>query len=93
MTAIVSCLGVSHRVSGLISYYILTQKGTAISRTTIQHLTSLEKETYKVKASVSDFDTEISRRFKEDEDLTYYGSKPNPEDCSDYLEYDPGFQE
>ena len=46
-----------------------------------------------MKDSVSEFNTEISRRFKDEEDLTYDGSKPNPEDWSEYLEYDPDFQE
>ena len=47
----------------------------------------------KSKASVSEFDTEISRRFKKEEELTYDGSKSNPEDWSEYLKYDPEFQE
>ena len=51
-----------------------------ISRTTAQRLTSLEKETDEIKASFSEFYTEISRCFKEEEDLTYDGSNPNPED-------------
>ena len=38
-------LDVSHRFDGLMYYYILTQKGTVISITTVQILTSLEKET------------------------------------------------
>ena len=63
-----------------------------ISRKTVQRLTSLEKETYEVKASVSEFETETSHRFKEKEDLTYDGSEKNPEDWSNYLKYDPDFQ-
>ena len=74
-------------------YWILTQKVTVISRTTVNRLTSLEKWIEKFKASVSDFDTEISLRFKEEEYLTYDGSKPNPEDWFEYLEYYPDFQE
>ena len=35
MTAIGSWLVVSHRVGGLVSYWILTQKGTVISITTV----------------------------------------------------------
>ena len=49
-----------------------------ISRTIVQRLTSLDKDTGEVKVSVSEFDTEISRRFKEEEEPTYDGSKPNP---------------
>ncbi len=92
-TAIGRWLGVSHRVGGLMSYWVLTQTGTVISRTTVQQVTNLEKETDETKASIKEFDAEISRRFKEEEDLTYDGAKPNPEDWSEYLEHDPDFQE
>ena len=64
-------LGVSHRVGGIMSYCIMTQKGTVISRTKVQCLTSIEKETDTFKASVIEFDTEISRHFKEEEDIMY----------------------
>jgi hypothetical protein len=86
-------LGVSHRVDGLMSYWVLTQTGTVISRTTVQRITNLEKETDEFKESIREFDIEISRRFKEEEDLAYDGAKPNPEDGSEYLENDPDFQE
>jgi hypothetical protein len=86
-------LGVSHRVGGLMLHWVLTMRGTVISRTTVQRVTNLEKETDEVKAAVSEFDIEISRRFKEEEDLTNDGTKPNPEDWSEYLQYDRDFQE
>jgi hypothetical protein len=76
-----------------VSYWILTIKGTVISRTTVQRVTALEKETDEVKAAVVEFDSKISCRFKEEGDLTYDGAKPNPEDWSEYLQYDPDFQE
>jgi hypothetical protein len=76
-----------------MSYWILTIKGTVISRTTVQRVTALEKETDEVKAAVVEFDSEISRRFKEEEYLTYDGAKPNPEHWSEYLQYNPDFQE
>jgi hypothetical protein len=76
-----------------MSYWILKIKGTVISRTTVQRVTALEKEIDEVKAAVVEFDSKISRRFKEEEDLTYNGAKPNPEDWSEYLQYDPDFQE
>jgi hypothetical protein len=75
------------------SYWILTIKGTVISRRTVQRVTALEKETNKVKAAVVEFDSEISRRFKEEEDLSYDGAKPNPADWSEYLQYHPDFQQ
>ena len=64
-----------------------------ISIATVHRLTSLEKETDKIKASGSEFDTEISCCFKEEEDLNYDGSKPNPEYWYGYLKYDLEFQE
>ena len=60
---------------------------------TVQHLTSLEKETDGIKAIISEFEIEISCCFKEEKYLTYEGSNPNPEDWSRYLKYDPYFQE
>ena len=86
-------LGVSHRVGGLMAYWVLTQTGAVISRTSVQNVTQLEKETDETKASLKEFDVEISRRFKEEEDLRYDGAKPNPEDWSEYLAHDPDFQE
>jgi hypothetical protein len=95
-TAVGRWLGVSHRVGGLMSCWVLTQRATVISQTTAQRVTNLEKETKEIKEikeSIKEFDTEISRRFKEEEDLTYDGAKPNPADWSEHLENDPDFQE
>jgi hypothetical protein len=70
VTLIGRWLGVSHRVGGLMSYWIPTIKRTVISRTTVERVTALEKETNEVKAAVVEFNSEISCRFKEEEDLT-----------------------
>ena len=86
MTDIGGWIGVSHRVGKLMSYCILAQKVTVISRMTVQCITSLEKDTDKIKTSVNEFDTDISCRFKEEEDLTYDKFKPNPKEWSEYLE-------
>ena len=56
-----------------------------ISSIEVQHLTSLEKDIEETKASVSEFDTDISCSFNGEVDLTYYGSNPNPEDWSKYF--------
>jgi hypothetical protein len=67
-----------------MSYWVLTQTGTVISRTAAQRITNLEKETDEFKQSVNEFDVEVNRRFKEEEkDFTYDGAKPNPEDWSE----------
>jgi hypothetical protein len=75
------------------SYWVFTIRGTVISSTTVQRVTNLEKETDKVKPAIGEFDSNISRRFRELEDLAYDGVKPNPEDWSEYLQYDLDFQE
>ena len=53
ITAIGRWLGLSHRVIGIMSYWILTHKVTLISVTTVQLLTILEKDTDECKASGS----------------------------------------
>ncbi len=87
-------LGVSHRVGSLMSYWILTKQGTVISRTTVQRITNLEKETTEMKEATAELDRVISGRLKEEfgEGLGYEGAKPNPADWSEYLDHDPDFQ-
>jgi hypothetical protein len=75
-------LGVSYRVRGLMSYWVLTKTGSVISGTTVQRVTNLEKETDEFKTSLAEFDAEISRRFKEEDDPRYNGAKTSPGDCS-----------
>jgi hypothetical protein len=83
-----------------VSYWTLTIKGTVISRTTVlisrttvQRVTALKKKLTRSRPLLLSSIARSVRRFKEEEDLTYDGAKPNPEDWSDYLEYDPDFQE
>ena len=85
VTSIGRWLGVSRRLVELILYYIFIQKGTVTSIATVKRLANLEKETDKGISSINKLDSEISRSFKEEEDLTYYGSKPNLEDWSECL--------
>ena len=91
MTDIVRRLRVSHKVGKLMSYWILNQKGMVISRMTVQRITIPENDTEKIKESVNQFETFISCFFKEEEDLTYDGSKLNPEEWSKYLKYELEF--
>ena len=83
-------LGVSHHTGRLMCYHILTQKGTVISRSTVQRVTNLECEKSDVKELFVHFDVEIHRRLKS-EIKGYEGSKPDPKDWSDLLEEDPDF--
>jgi hypothetical protein len=86
-------LGVSHRVGSLMSYWILTQKGTVISRTTVQHVTNLEKQTDEFRSAIEEYDVDIRKCFKEDEEFGFEGAKPTPEDWAEFMEFDPDFQE
>jgi hypothetical protein len=69
MTAVGRRFGVSYDgVHELMACWVLTQTGTVISQT-VQQTMNLEKETNKNKASINEFEIEISRRFKEEQDL------------------------
>ena len=85
-------LGVSHRIGRLMSYYILTQKGSVISRTTVQRVTNLEVQIDDHKALFAEYDSEIRRRFKED-NFQVEGENPNPKDWAEFMEFDYYFQE
>ena len=49
-------LGVSHRVGSLMSYWVLTQKGNVISRTTVSRVTNLEIQIDSTKSRLQEFD-------------------------------------
>jgi hypothetical protein len=42
-------LGVSHKVGNLMSYWVLTENGRVISRSTVQRITNLELQTTEVR--------------------------------------------
>ena len=52
-------LGVSHRVGNAMSYYILTQAGKVVSRTTIQCITNLEMQTSEVQQFAKEYDEKL----------------------------------
>ena len=71
-------LGVSHRIGNLMPSCILTHEGSVISMNTVQRVTNLEVQIDDHKALFAEYDSEIRRRFKED-DFQVEGDKPNPE--------------
>ena len=75
-----------------MSYYILTQTESVISRTTVQIVTKLEVQIDDHKALLAEYYSEICRRFKED-GFQVEGDKPNPEDWAEFMESDEDFQE
>jgi len=48
-------LGVSHHVGSALCYYILTEKATVLSRTTVQHFTKEEFGSPEIQERVSEF--------------------------------------
>ena len=85
-------LGVSHRIGRLMCYNVLTQRGTVISRSTVQRVTELEKTTASIKDTFEKFDTAIRSKLK-CINRGYVGDKPNPDDWADLLEEDEDFRE
>ena len=85
-------LGVSHRTGRLMCYHVLTQRGTVISRSTVQRVTNLEKTTAAILDTFQKFDEAIHNKLKTKE-RGYLGDKPNPEDWTDLIESDEDFRE
>ena len=85
-------LGVSHRVGPLMSYWILTSKGTVISRTTVQRVTHLETQTVDNIEIFRAFNAGICELFKEEIVVTE-GAKPNPASWAEIIGDDPDFEE
>jgi hypothetical protein len=85
-------LDVSHSVGSLMSYQILPRSGIPLSRTTIQRVTEIKKETEMKKARMAKFDKDISEGFKE-ERFAKTGDRPNPEAWSAIIKSDPDFAE
>lgn len=85
-------LGVSHRTGKLMTYYVLTQTGSIVSRSTVQRVTNLEKTTASVKDTFNKFDESIRIKLKAI-DRGYIGDKPDPKDWTDLLEEDEDFRE
>ena len=70
-------LGVSHRTGSLMSYWVLTQNGYVISRTTVQMVTNLENELVDNQETFSEYDEQIKGIIRED-DFPLEGNKPDP---------------
>jgi hypothetical protein len=85
-------LGVSKSTGSLMSYYALPITGTPVSRTTVQRVTELEKQTEANQQRIAAYDTAIAGRFKEGR-LVTAGGKPDLAAWSKLLETDPNFAE
>ena len=68
-----------------MSYWVLTQNGYVISRTTFQRVTNLENELLENQETFSEFDEQIKGIIIED-DFPLEGNKPDPADWADILD-------
>ena len=85
-------LGVSSRTGRLMCYFILTQKGTVVSRSTVQRVTNLEQQTARVIDIFNKFDMAVTAKLKTPT-RGFNGDKPNPEDWAELIESDADFRE
>jgi hypothetical protein len=53
----------------------------------------LEKQTEEFKSAIDESHKDMKRHFKNDDELGFEASKPNPEDWSECMEFDSDFQE
>ena len=72
-------LGVSHHTLRLMFYHVLTQKGTVISRSTVQRVTNINKTTAEVKYRFQKFDEAMQKKMKCYSEDGYIGDKLNPD--------------
>jgi hypothetical protein len=83
-------LGVSHNRGSLMSYYVLTENGDVVSRTTVAPMTTLEMGTDVNKQRMADYDKRIKDRFGDD-NFPDEGGKPDPSDWADLYEHNEDF--
>ena len=74
----------SHSVGSLMSYWVLTQKGTVISRTIVSRVTGLEMQMDSTKSRLQEFNTAITDRLNDEDRIIIEGGKSQPYDWSDH---------
>jgi hypothetical protein len=86
-------LGVSHRIGNLMSFWILTETGHVISRTTVQRVTNLELGTTEVKQRCAAYDERVKEILKDANHVIIADQEHRVlQDWDDYTEVnDPDF--
>jgi hypothetical protein len=85
-------LSISRNTGSLMSYHILPKTGVPISRTRVQRVATLEKQTNANQQQFPEFEKAIMGRYKEGR-IINKGNKPALEDWSELLETNPDFAE
>ena len=78
-------LGVSHRIGSDLCYWLVTENGKVIARTTVQHVTRDDYLDDKVKQQIEQFDTNLENRL---DDTNFYTDQAG--DAIFYLEDEEG---
>ena len=87
-------MGVSHRVVSLISYWVITENETVVSRTTVSRVTTIQAQTDKNKASIAALDKVIQELVNDGAHVIFEGGKGEPKDWSERpFDHNPDFQE
>ena len=87
-------LGVAHQVGNLMSYWILTNTGHVISRTTVQRITNLELSTDEVKDKCKEYDQRITDLLKDENHIIHQDGDLQLQDWNEFpIEDDPDFIE
>ena len=68
-------LSVTHKVGGLMSYWVLTVNSTVIARTTVQCVTSLEMQQVHMKERAQAFDEAMTAKIKYSDHIILEGGK------------------
>jgi hypothetical protein len=76
----------------MMTFYVLTQTGQVVSRSSVERVKEIENGTDEMKRKLEEFDTDIKRGLKF-EDLGTDGDKPNPEMWAYLIDSDPDFRE
>ena len=67
-----------------MSYWVLTQKGNVISRTTVSRVTNLEMQIDSSKSRLQEFDAAITDRLNDGAHIIIEGGKSQPYDWSNH---------
>jgi hypothetical protein len=59
-------LGPSHRIGAAMCYYILVHNGEVVSRSSVQHMTIVERMKEEMKAKMEAYDNEVNGRLRDD---------------------------
>jgi hypothetical protein len=76
----------------MLTFYVLTQTGQVVSRSSVERVKEIEKRTDEKKRKLEEFDMDIKLILKFD-DLGTDGDKPDPHQWADLLDVDTDFRE